>query len=88
MGDFGVEHDGSIGLNVILFVSFLLCNYLMSRKKISPVPRWPVVLHPAAGRVFVPSLLLLVLLPPSSVFLLPGFDAPSRWSPRNPIKLK
>lgn len=50
------------------------------------MPRWPVVPRPAAGKVFVPSLLLLVLLPPSFVFPGPGFDAPSRW--RNPFKVK
>lgn len=53
-----------------------------SNMECSPEPHWQVEPHLAAGRVFVPSLLLLVLLPPSSVFPVPGFAAPSRqwWS--------
>lgn len=56
--------------------------------ELSPGPRWPAAPHPAAGKVFVPSPPLLVLPPLSSAFPVPGFAAPSRQRPRNPITVK
>lgn len=47
--------------------------------ELSPVPRWPIVPHPATERVFSPSPLLLAPLPLSFVSHGPGFDAPSRF---------